>query len=57
MVLVEQGRLVERMNPEFWSPRWGPIYEILLKRSLFPVQPLRDFIPKKFIGGASPNPE
>jgi hypothetical protein len=47
MVLVEQGRLVERMNPEFWSPRWGPIYEILLKRSPFPVRPLRDFIPKK----------
>jgi len=46
VVLVPQKLLVERMNPEFWSPKWAPIYETL-KNCPFRVQSLGDFIPEK----------
>lgn len=46
LVLVPQRLLVERMNPDFWSPKWAHIYETL-NRCPFEVRPLGDFIPEK----------
>ncbi len=47
-VFVPQHLLVERMNAEFWSSRWAPIYEILYRdRCPFEIRPLGDFIPEK----------
>ncbi len=43
MVMVKQKLLVERMNPEFWSPKWESIYATL-KQCNFPVHPLGDFV-------------
>lgn len=46
MIYVTQQSLAERMNPEFWSPKWAHIYETL-NRCPFEVRPLGDFIPEK----------
>lgn len=46
IVLIDQALLAVRMNPEFWSPKWVPIYETL-NRCPFEVQSLGNFIPEK----------
>jgi hypothetical protein len=43
MMLSSQKKSAARADPEFWSARWGEIYERLYNCP-FPVRPLGDFI-------------